>query len=161
MDSLFLFPLPCQNSLGQSQDLDLLIYISDVSPYDFPLGQNPRIWICQSISDVSPFSGQSLLTILLLIVLSYSNLLQFTFSLSPPPSLILPRCLILPHHLVTLSPCHLVTLSPHHLVTSSPHHLVTSSLVSPQHHNTLHQDTLLPYHSITLILILTLTLSHP
>ena len=31
MDSPFLFPLPCHDSLGQSRDLDLLIYISNVS----------------------------------------------------------------------------------------------------------------------------------
>ena len=36
MNSPFLFPLPCHDSLGQSWDLDLLIYISDVSPLWLP-----------------------------------------------------------------------------------------------------------------------------
>ena len=30
---IFLFPLPCHDSLGQSQDLDLPIYISGISPF--------------------------------------------------------------------------------------------------------------------------------
>ena len=62
--------------LDRTRDLDLLIYISDISPstsYDFLIGQSPRSRLPIYISDVSPFSGQSLLTILLLIVSSYSN----------------------------------------------------------------------------------------
>ena len=76
------------------------------------------------------------------------DMLQFTFSLPPSPSLVIPhRILPLhPHHLVTLSPCHLFTR-----ITSTPRHPIALIAFSPCHH-----VTLLPYHFIALVLALVL-----
>ena len=74
MDSSFLFHcLVTTLFLGQNQDLDLSIYISDISPSDEQSLPTILLLIVSSTSYVSPFSRQSLLTILLFIVLSFSE----------------------------------------------------------------------------------------
>ena len=78
--------------LDRVQDLDLTIYISDVSPFILLwLPLLDRAWdldLLIYISDVSSLSGQSLLMILLFIVLSYSNPSTYcnlgTFLVCPP-----------------------------------------------------------------------------
>ena len=77
-DSSFLFPLPCHDSTGQnmrSRSADLYL---QQCPFYLDMtsspGQSLRYRLPIYISDISSFSGQSLLTILLLIVLLYSDL---------------------------------------------------------------------------------------
>ena len=69
--------LPLFSFLDRTRDLDPLIYISGVSPFHLietsSLGQSLRSRLPIYISDVSSFGGQSLLTILLLIVLLFSK----------------------------------------------------------------------------------------
>ena len=72
-DSPFLFPLPCHDSLlGQNTRSISLIFPLWLAMTS-SLGQSPRYWLPIYISDVSSFGAQSLLTILLLVVSSYSN----------------------------------------------------------------------------------------
>ena len=76
------------------------------------------------------------------------DMLQFTFSLPPSPSLVIPHHILPPHphHLVTLSPCHLFTC-----ITSTPRHPIALIAFSPCHH-----VNLLPNHFIALVLALIL-----
>ena len=147
MDSPFLFPLPCHDSLGQSRDLDLLIYISSISPLWLPSWTEPEdidlpiyIWcflfrqtilfpipllMVWSYSDTSTLSSQGTFLVCLSIVLS---LRKAPSGLVYKPTYVFPLSLASSTHQLPSNLVSPLELSP----VSSPYRLSDDRTIDPQ-----------------------------